>query len=454
MSCYPSGPGQAAASMLRADFRGPVALPRDHSYEAARATWSGGIDQLPAVVAHALDAVDVRAAILAARSNDLRLAVQGTGHGTYVACQGGLLLKTGRMDGVAIDPERQTARVGAGARWGQVISAAAQYGLAPPSGSHASVGVAGYTLGGGVGWLSRKHGYAADNLLRAEVVMADGQLVTVTADEPDLFWALRGAGANFGVVTALEIRLAAVAHVYAGNAVVPLARARELLTAFHGLAPHHPDELTVRVVLSRTGPDGQPVAGLRFVYLGDAEDGYRALHPLVQGCGAPLSWSSGEMPYADTERLGSTPPDQFALFADLPEHLLNTAIDAVCQPGSGVEEIEIRHWGGAPARAIDAGPVGHRHVPFSMTIAGTQLATKWLSAHATGGTFLNFLHDTARTDAAYTPGALRRLRELKLRYDPDNVFGRTHNIAPELAGRTEIEDRRNRGEPARRLAVA
>lgn len=155
MSCSPFEPGQAMASMLRRDFRGPVHLPRDGSYEAARATWAAGIDQL--------DPLDVRAALLAARTHGMPLAVQSTGHGTYVPCQAGLLLRTSRMDGVEIDPGRRIARVGAGARWDQVIASAAPYGPAPPSGSHATVGVAGYTLGGGVGWLSRKYGFAADN---------------------------------------------------------------------------------------------------------------------------------------------------------------------------------------------------------------------------------------------------------------------------------------------------
>ncbi len=394
MSCNPFEPGQAMASMLRRDFRGPVHLTRDGSYGAARATWAAGIDQLPAVVAEALDPLDVRAAILAARTHDMPLAVQSTGHGTYVPCQAGLLLRTSRMDGVEIDPGRRIARVGAGTRWDKVIAAAAPYGLAPPSGSHATVGVAGYTLGG------------------------------------DLFLALRGAGRNFGAVTALEIRLAPVAHVYGGTAAFPIARARELLAAFRELAPHHPDELTVRVVLSRNGPGGQPVVGLRSVYLGGAEEGRRRLEPLLEAAGTPLSWSYRKMRYADTDGVGSTPPDQFALFAVLPDHLVTTAVARVTRSGSEVEEIEIRHWGGATACAMDPGPVGHRAVPFSMTIAGSTLATGSLTAHATGGSFLNFSRDMSRTESAYTPADLARLRTLKRRCDPDNVFGRHSQLCP------------------------
>jgi FAD/FMN-containing dehydrogenase len=323
-----------------------------------------------------------------------------------------------------------------------VIAAGAPFGLAPPSGLHATVGVAGYTLGGGVGWLSRKHGFAADNLLRAELVTADGRLITATAQqEPELFWALRGAGRNFGVVTALEIRLAPVPRVYAGTAVFPAARAHELLAAFRDLAPRHPDELTVTAVLSRVGPGGKPLVGLRGVYLGDAEEGRRALRPLLEAAGTPLSQSFRQMRYADTEGLGSSAPRQFELFADLPDHLITAAIGAVACPGSDVEEIEVRHWGGATARANDAGPVGHRHVPFSMTIAGSPTAPGPLAAHATGGSFLNFLHDTTKTDRAYTPADLARLRKLKRHYDPDNAFGRTHNIAPELVSPGDVQVR-------------
>jgi FAD/FMN-containing dehydrogenase len=365
----------------------------------------------PEITVEALGAADVRAAVLTARERDLPLTVLGTGHGTFAPAGGGVLLRTAQMAGVHVDPERRVARVGAGARWEQVIAAAAPFGLAPPSGSHGSVGVAGFTLGGGVGWLSRKHGFAADNLLRADLVTADGRIVTATAErEPELFWALRGAGRNFGVVTALEIRLAPVASVYAGTASFPVERAGELLAAFRDLAPQLPDELTVTAVIS---PEA---VGVRAVSLDGV--GLRALQPLLDAAGTPTSRSFTEMTYAETESLGSTPPRQFELFDALPDDLITTAIDART-------EIEVRHWGGAIAEG-DA-PVGHRDVPFSMTIAGASPA---LAARATGGSFLNFLHDTTATHRAYTAADRARLRELKRRYDPDNVLGREHNIAP------------------------
>ena len=429
MSCEVSVVHRTATNELRATFGGPVRTPGDDGYDAARATWAGDLEQRPAIVAEALDARDMRAAVIAACTHDIPLAVQGAGHGTYVPSDG-LLLKTGRVDRVQIDVERRIARVDAGASWGQVIAAAAPFGLVPPSGTHASVGVAGYTLGGGVGWLSRKHGFAADNLALVELVTAEGRAIAVSAEQaPELFWALRGAGRNFGVVTALEIRLAPCPTFYAGSAVFPLERAGELLAAFRDLAPRDPRELTTTVVLSRrSGPE--PVVGLRSVYLGEADAGERALRRLLDAGGSPLSAAFGQVRYSETEALGTTPPHRFELFAELPDPLIAAAVERVADPDSGVVEIELRHWGGETARTDGTGPVGHRAVPFSMTIAGSPAAAGPLAAYATGGSFLNFLQDATLTQHAYTPSDFARLRGLKRRYDPGNVFGRTHNIAP------------------------
>ncbi|MFB4311939.1 FAD-binding oxidoreductase [Actinomadura sp. GTD37] len=366
---------------------------------------------------------DVRAAILTSRALGLPLTVQATGHGTVVPPDEGLLLKTSRMSGVLVDPSRRIARAGAGARWSEVIAAAAPLGLAPLSGSHASVGVTGYTLGGGVGPLSRRYGFAADHLLRARIVTADGRRLTADADHhPDLFWALRGGGGgNFGVVTSLEFRLHPVSSVYAGVALFPVERAADVLTRFRDESDARPDELSVSVALANHDVHGRVVA-VRAVYAGSAADGARALRSLLEAGGPPVHDGFRTMPYAETESLGGTAPHHFHLYADLPDALIAaiTACDA-----SG---IELRQWGGAMARpAPDAGPVGHRDVPFSLTIDGPDDA---LAPYATGGSFLNFLHDPSRTATAYTPGDLRRLREVKRAYDPQNVFHRNHNIRP------------------------
>ncbi|WP_067800844.1 FAD-binding oxidoreductase [Actinomadura formosensis] len=365
---------------------------------------------------------DVRAAILTAREQGLPLTVQATGHGTVVPPDEGLLLKTSRMSGVLVDPSRRVARAGSGTRWSEVITAAAPLGLAPLSGSHASVGVTGYTLGGGVGWLSRRYGFAADHLLRAHLVTADGRYLTADADHhPDLFWALRGGGGNFGVVTSLEFRLHPVSTVYAGVALFPIERAADLLTRFRDESATRPDSLTVTVALTHHPRFGRVVA-VRAVHTGPARDGARALRSLWEAGGPPLRDGFQAMPYAETETLGGTPPQHFDLYADLPDALIAAIV------ASDASGIEVRHWGGAMARpAPDAGPVGHRDIPFSLTIDGSDAS---LAPHATGGSFLNFLHDPSRTADAYTPANLRRLREVKRAYDPQNVFHRNHNIQP------------------------
>ncbi|TDD29740.1 FAD-binding oxidoreductase [Actinomadura sp. KC06] len=377
------------------------------------------------LVIEATGTQDVRTAILTARDRGLPLTVQATGHGTLVPPDEGLLLKTSRMARVLIDPSRRIARVGPGARWSDVIAAAAPLGLAPLSGSHASVGVAGYTLGGGVGWLSRRYGFAADHLLRAGVVTADGRALTADADRnADLFWALRGGGGNFGVVTSLEFRLHPVSTVYAGTAVFPADRTGDVLTRFRDEAGARPDELSVSIAATDHAEHGRVVI-VRGVYAGAADDGARALRSLCRAGGTPLHHDFRTMPYAATESLGGTPPRHFHLAADLPDPL----IAAIA--GSGASGIEIRHWGGAMARpAADAGPVGHRDVPYSLTIDGSAADAAPLAAYATGGSFLNFLHDTSRTASAYTPENFRRLREVKRTYDPQNVFHRNHNIKP------------------------
>ncbi|TDB81436.1 FAD-binding oxidoreductase [Actinomadura sp. KC216] len=377
------------------------------------------------LVIEATGTADVRAAILTARDRGLPLTVQATGHGTLVPPDEGLLLKTSRMARVLVDPSRRVARVGPGARWSDVIAAAAPLGLAPLSGSHASVGVAGYTLGGGVGWLSRRYGFAADHLLRAGVVTADGRALTADRDRnADLFWALRGGSGNFGVVTSLEFRLHPVSTVYGGAAMFPADRAGDVLTRFRDEAATRPDALSVSIAVTDHAEHGRVVI-VRGVYAGPAEEGERALRSLCRVGGRPLHNDFRTMPYAETESLGSTAPHHFHLVADLPDPL----IAAIA--GSGASGIEIRHWGGAMARPdADAGPVGHRDVPFSLTIDGSAADAAPLAAYSTGGSFLNFLHDTSRTATAYTPENFRRLREVKRAYDPQNVFHRNHNIKP------------------------
>jgi FAD/FMN-containing dehydrogenase len=440
---------------LRDAFEGPVRGRGDDGYDAARLPWQRRVDPYPALVVEAAGPGDVRAAVRFAREQDLPFTVQATGHGAVAGTDGGLLLKTTSMDSVEVDAGRRVARVAAGARWSEVIAAAAPHGLAPLSGSSATVGVVGYTLGGGAGWLSRAYGYAADSVLRAEVVTAAGERVTASPDEhPDLFWALRGGGGNFGVVTELEFRLYPVERVYAGMAMFEPDRAADVLAVYREWAGDEPDESNTSVGVMTLPPlpqlpeavRGRRVLMLRGLYVGAAEAAERVFAPLRQAAGTPLMDAFREMPYAETSTLGPPPTPMVAdMHCELFHELSDAVIDVALSAGGAVSGVDIHHWGGGPARPDgDAGPAGHRDVPFSVVVAAQaedpaeaprlraaveQVAAR-LRPHATGGTFLNFLGDPAQTPSAYTADDYRRLAEVKRAYDPDNFFSGHHNIPP------------------------
>nr|WP_260408154.1 FAD-binding oxidoreductase [Planomonospora venezuelensis] len=419
-------------------------MPGEAGYDRARQPLFPAFDPRPALVAEAAGAEDVRSAVLAARELGLPLAVQATGHGTHAPCDGGLLLKTSEMTGVLVDPERRTARVAPGARWGRVLAAAAPFGLAPLSGSSPDVGVTGYTLGGGLGWLARRYGLAADSVLRAEVVTADGRLVTASpGSHPDLFWALRGGGGSFGVVTSLEFRLHPVARVHAGTACFPVERAADTLAFYRDWIATAPDELSTAVLLTRM-PDtprtpgavrGRRVLMVKAMYAGDAGPALRALAPLWRAAGPALLDDLRTVPYAEAS-MGGTAPRQVNLFHRLPDPVIDALVRAADHegPSEPVTTVEVRHWGGAMASpGPGAGPAGHRDTSLSVIVdaEAPDLAAA-LRPYATGGSFLNFLHDTTRTATAYTAADHRRLTEVKAAYDPDGTFGLGHAIPPAI----------------------
>src|SRR5690242_5527906 len=333
------------------DITGDIWLPGHSEYDKQRRAINPALDPRPAAVVEACGVTDVQAVVRWARDEELTLAVQSIGHGTHVAARGGLLLKTSRMAGVLVDPDRRVARVGAGATWGQVLAAAAPFGLAPLSGSSPGVGVAGYTLGGGVGWLSRLHGFAADSLVRAALVAADGSLVVADRErEPDLFWALRGGGGNFGVVTGLELELFPVEHVYAGTSYFDFERAPETLARYGEWIAEAPDELSTAVLLMQmpSTPEvpqrirGRRVLAVRAMYAGDAARAERALAPLRAAAGDALVEGFSTVAYADA-RMGGTAPRLLELLNGLPDGLIEPLASAV--EDSRVTTIELRHWG-------------------------------------------------------------------------------------------------------------
>ncbi|MGI5239595.1 FAD-binding oxidoreductase [Dactylosporangium sp. CA-139066] len=408
--------------LLTSGTAGSVFLPGDPGYDEYRKPLDPALDPHPAVVVRGANAADVRAAVLAARRRALPFAVQATGHGTHVAHDDALLLNTAAMASVLVDPDRLVARVGPGARWGDVLRAAAPYGLAALSGSSPDVGVTGYTLGGGLGWLARQHGLASDSVVRAQVVTADGELLTVDADHhPELFWALCGGGGSFGVVTALEFRLVALSRVYAGAVRFGRERAGETLAYYRQWVERVPDALSTAVVLTR---DGSLV--VKAMYAGDAGRGRALLDPLFAVAGPVREDGLRVVDYAQAAMGGI-----FARTFDQVHTLDDDLIAAlVAEPDTTVE---IRHWGGRIAR--DSGAAAHRDAPLSIVLdtappalsAGTAAA---LRRCGIGGGFLNFLHDPSRAASAFTARNWAALRRIKAAYDPDNVFNAGLAVPP------------------------
>ncbi|TCM49430.1 FAD-binding oxidoreductase [Kribbella sp. VKM Ac-2568] len=423
------------AGLLGAGFNGSIHRPGDAAYDVQRRAVIPTVDSRPLVVAEAHHRTDVQAAVRTAREYGLPLAVQATGHGTRTPADGGILLKTSAMTSVLVDPQRMVAKVGPGTRWGAVIDAAGEFGLAPLAGSSRDVGVTGYTLGGGLGWLARKYGFAADSVIRAEVVTADGRIVTASADEhPDLFWAIRGGSGNFGIVTSLEFRLYPVPVVHAGIVYFGIDRAAETLKFYRDWSATIPNELSTAMVLTPI-PDapafpeavrGTRALAIKALYSGEADLAEHLLKPLFEVAGPVLAGELRSMPFGESA-MGGTP----ARYLDLVDALPDDLIDELAQlTGDSAPTVEIRHWAGAMAHpGPGAGPVGHRDATYSVII-DQEVPDLAPVLRTTGRTFVNFLADPARATTAYAPADLDRLRSVKRAYDPDNFFHLNHNIRP------------------------
>ncbi|MEV8377186.1 FAD-binding oxidoreductase [Kribbella sp. NPDC056861] len=412
------------AGLLGSGFSGELHQPGDAQYDVLRQSVVPTFDSKPLVVAEACSRSDVQAAVRTARQYGLPLAVQATGHGTRVPADGGILLKTSTMTSVLVDPQRKVAKVGPGTRWGAVIDAAGQFGLAPLAGSSRDVGVTGYTLGGGVGWLARKYGFAADSVIRAEVVTADGRVVTTSADEhPDLFWAIRGGSGNFGIVTSLEFRLYDVPQVHSGVVYFGIDNAAETLKFYRDWSATIPNELSTAILLTRLPGTTTRALAIKASYSGDADLAEHLLKPLFNQAGPILAGELKTTPYGESA-MGGTPARYLDMLDTLPDDLL----DALAELPT--ETVEIRHWGGAMAHpGPGAGPVGHREAAYSLII-DQEVPELAPVLRNTGRTFLNFVADPGQATSAYAAADLTRLRAVKRAYDPDNFFHLNHNLKP------------------------
>jgi FAD/FMN-containing dehydrogenase len=298
---------QAVAALARC-LHGRLIEPGDLEYDEARRVWNGSVDRYPALIVRAADVTDVLSAVNFARQQGLELAIRSGGHSLAGAgtTNGGLVLDLSGMKTMTVDLERRTARVDTGLTFGEVSERLQEYGLAIPAGDTASVGVGGLTLGGGIGWLVRKYGLTIDSLLSADIVTADGRLLTTSTDEnPDLFWAIRGGGGNFGVVTSFEFRVHPAGMVIGGAIIYDTADGEQVLRGYVDYAAQAPDELSTIVFMMAAPPlpfipaekHGKPIILITLVHVGDLEEGQRVVQPLRE-LGTPIADISGPMPYA------------------------------------------------------------------------------------------------------------------------------------------------------------
>jgi FAD/FMN-containing dehydrogenase len=447
-------------------FRGRQISAGHADYDTARAVWNGAIDRRPRLVARCTGTADVVAAVRFARDHDLEIAIRGGGHnvaGTAV-CDDGIVIDLSAMRAVRVDPANRRARVQGGALWGDVDQETQVHGLATTGGIVSHTGVAGLTLGGGVGWLMRKHGLTVDNLLAADVVTADGELLRVSDDEhPDLFWALRGGGGNFGVVTSFEFRLHRVGPtVLAGPILWDASDAREVLRFYRDFVRDAPDELGTVVRFGTAPPLPVIPAGLHWrpvmmvgtCYAGPIEDGERAIAPL-RGRRSPLLDLVGPKPYVGFQSaLDSTVVHGWNYYwksTHLPE-LDDDLVDVIAQHAfncaSPRSYVAMFHLKGAVSR-VDEGVTafGNRQATHAITLDAVWRPGEDFAARDTAwargffadlgrfrqGVYVNFLggdEDPGRVREAYGTGVYDRLVDVKTRYDPDNVFHHNQNIRP------------------------
>ncbi|MCB8984094.1 MAG: FAD-binding oxidoreductase [Ardenticatenaceae bacterium] len=448
---------------LANQISGTVITPQDPQYDTARRGFNLAVDQHPAVIVAAHTAADVQTAVQFAAEAGLGISVQSTGHGIISMADENMLILTSPMTAVRVNGAAQTAWVEAGAKWGMVLQATQPFGLAPLLGSSPDVGVVGYTLGGGFGWLGRKYGLSADSVNYFEVVTVDGRLLRVSATEnSDLFWGMRGGGGGLGIVTGMEIRLYPVTTVYGGNLFYPVDMAHEVMARFREWTAVAPDELTSSVLIMNFPPipdmpeviRGKSFVMVRGCYCGPADEG-EALLRFWRDWRAPLLDDFKTMPFSAVATISNDPVDPLpglssgAWLRELHDDVIDTIIDRAA-PHNGPSPLifaEVRHAGGAIARMdAAANAYGHRQETLLLQLVGVtptpevhealsqfvnefKLALQpWLA-----GVYMNFLEggeSRQRVQEAYPVEKYSRLMQLKAQYDPENRLRSGFNIPP------------------------
>ena len=447
--------GNATRAAARPEI---LVFPGDPGWDEARRAWNLAVDQRPAAVALPESVDDVVAAVDYARTLGLRVAVQGTGHGAPgAAMDGTLLVNTARMTGVEIDVDARVARVAAGTIWADVVDAAVEHGLTALHGSAPDVGVVGYSLGGGIGWMARKHGLSSSSVLSAEVVTADGEVVRADPEtNPDLFWALRGGGGSFGVVTALEIALYPVTEAYAGWLIWPMERAGEVLGAWAEWTRSAPEEVTSAGRLLQIPPipempeplRGRQVVVVEAAYLGDEESGRELLRPLLDL--EPEIDTFATVPARALTELHQDPPNPVPgrgegwLLDAFDAPAAAAVVEAAAMDGTApLISFEVRHLEGALGRPDpNGGVLSHFEAPYAVysigvatgpeavqaidgRIAEIRAASEpWLSRSA----YFNFAERDVEPSSLYPSGVYERLTAIRAQVDPDALFRAKHTI--------------------------
>jgi hypothetical protein len=445
---------EGAVREFAAGLRGEIVRPEEDGYDAARAVFNGMIDKRPALIVRCAGTSDVIRGVDFAHAHDLLLAVRSGGHNVAgkAVCDGSLMLDLSPMKGMRVDPARRRARAQSGLTLGEFDHETQAFGLATSLGVVSMTGIAGLTLGGGLGWLNGKHGLACDNLLSADVVTADGRLLTASEEEnEDLFWGIRGGGGNFGVVTSFEYRLHPVGPVLAGGLRYPAAKARDVLRFYHEFASGCPDELSTSALLGRA-PDGSLVAGITVCYCGAIEEGERVLRPL-RAFGSPLEDGIRPMAYTALQSApdeGFSPGQQHYWKSSNLEHLSDEAIEVMVRlvkempsPSSGVG---LQQMHGAASRVDPAATAfPHRDEHYDLLIlsqwanpADSEENVRWtrelfeaMQPFVGKGVYVSNLGEEEgdRVKEAYGEH-YERLVALKDRYNPTNLFRLNQNVKP------------------------
>jgi FAD/FMN-containing dehydrogenase len=447
-------------------FAGELVSPDDERYDDARQVWNGAIDRRPALIARCAGPADVAAALRLAREGELPVAVRGGGHSVagLAVCNDGLVIDLSPMRAIAVDAGNRTARAQAGVLWGELDAATQAEGLATVGGIVTHTGIAGLTLGGGIGWLMRRHGATVDNLLSAEVVTVDGEVLTASETEhPDLFWGLRGGGGNFGIVTSFEYRLHPVGPtVLAGPIYHALEDAPAVLRFYRDYVAEAPDELTTIVTLRMAPPlpflpeavHGRPVVSVGVCYAGAVERGEAVLRP-IRRFGTPLVDAVGARPYVELQRLfDPTVPHGWHYhwksweLPPLKDEAIDVMVEQAARLSSPRSYMIVFQLGGAVARVGEHDTAyAQRDAAHNVNINAVWLPddpeperhVRWarecfaaLEPAAAGRAYVNFLGDEGqdRVRAAYGGEKYARLVALKRRYDPDNVLRLNQNIDP------------------------